>query len=280
MKFAVAALCVIVICGCRIIDPAEEIPSYVQVNTVSLTTTASEGSNSHAITDAWIYIDGELIGGFEIPCKVPVLEEGGHTILILPGVKQNGLSSTRAIYPFYKGWESSINLTRGEISTVSPVFTYFPGISFDWICDFSNVGINFNGTGHTPFPGVYSIQTSSEAFEGSSARIQLTETENYFLGTSSDSFILDQGREIYLECNYKCDQPFTVGLRNCDVPNGSIIPWLVIAPSGEWNKIYIRLNDALIGFPAGAHYSISFQMSNPSGVNNSTFWLDNLKLIN
>lgn len=260
--------------ACSVLDPAEDIPSYVNIDYVSFSVSANEGSASAAITDAWIYLDGELLGAYEIPCKVPVLAEGAHTLLVLPGVKQNGMSTLRAIYPFYKGWESTVVLTRGRITTVEPAFTYFAGTNFVWNCEFYAQATNFNAWNH---PG-YAEEAGAEAFEIRSAKVELSNAAPYFLGTSSDSFLLDPANELYLECNYKCDQAFTIGLRNCTT--GDIIRWLEVAPSANWNKIYVRLNDALIGLPSDNYYSVSFEMSKPETSATSTLRLDNLKLIN
>lgn len=268
------------ISGCKLIDPAEEIPSYISISSVSLTTSGNEGSGSHAITDAWIYIDGELLGAYEIPCKVPVLAEGAHTVLVLPGIKQNGMSSLRAIYPFYKGWETTVDLTRGAIDTLTPAFTYFPGTTFHWNCEFSGIATNFDPDGEAVFPGLMTTVSAPEAFEGFSGRIDLDETEYFFHGESSAAFVLDFSKEIYLECDYRSTQPFIIGLRNNDIGPGSPIQCLIVYPSDAWNKIYVRLNDALSGFPQGAHYSVTFEMTNPAGQSSSTLWLDNLKLIN
>lgn len=264
--------------GCKVIDPAEEIPAYINIQSVSFSAGANQGSSSCAITDAWIYVDGKLIGGFEIPCSVPVLADGYHTVLVLAGVKQNGMSSLRAIYPFYKGWESSVNLTRGQKTIITPAFTYFPAVLPKWNCVFSSIGTSLYSTGPVIYPGVFMVESGSEAFEGVSAKIDLNVTENYWLGTSTDSFLIDQSREIYLECNYKCDQPFTIAIRNCN--DGGIMRWLQVAPSQQWNKIYVRLNDAFVGLPADDHYSVAFEMTNLVGSPSSTLRLDNLKLIN
>ena len=279
MRYALLLLTALSFAGCSLIDPAEEIPSYVSIHSVSFTAASNQGTSSHAITDAWIYIDGELMGAYEIPCKVPVLKEGTHTVLVLAGIKQNGLSSMRAIYPYYKGWESTVELTRGQITVLAPAFTYYPGVEPVWNSEFSGSWSNFNGTGHAPFPAAYAVVTGPDAFEGSAARIQLNETENSYYGTSSDSFLLDLSKEIYLECNYRCDQPFVIGLRNCDPGQGYTISWLEVAASATWNKLYVRLNDALEGQPASAHYSISFAAVKPSESATGTIWLDNLKLI-
>jgi hypothetical protein len=261
--------------ACKLIDPAEEIPSYINISSVELSTNSTEGTASHKITDAWIYVDGKLLGAYEIPCTVPVLAEGNHTIIVLPGIKENGMSSLRAIYPFYKGWETTVDLRRGAVDTLAPSFTYFPATNFEWNCTFSGNASNFNPDTVT----LLSIVSPPEAFEGNSGRVDLSPAHSFFHGESSSSFLLDPSQEIYLECNYKCTQPFVVGLKNTDDPASQTIQCLVVASSESWNKIYVRLNDALYGYPSG-HYKVVIEMSNPIGQPSSTLWLDNLKLLN
>jgi hypothetical protein len=50
---------------------------------VSLNTSASEGSASHKITDAWVYVDDQLVGVWEVPSKIPALEAGEHTVKVV-----------------------------------------------------------------------------------------------------------------------------------------------------------------------------------------------------
>lgn len=94
---------------CSIVDPAEDIPSYIHIDNITLSAIGNQGSSSAAITEAWIFMDGELVGGFELPCTVPILAAGNHSFIIKGGVKMNGLTSTRAIYPSWKGWEGTLN---------------------------------------------------------------------------------------------------------------------------------------------------------------------------
>lgn len=65
--------------SCELIDEPEEIPSYVQIDTIKVQTrNADEGSKSHNIKDAWLFVNNQLVGPFELPMKAPVLEEGEH----------------------------------------------------------------------------------------------------------------------------------------------------------------------------------------------------------
>lgn len=265
--------------GCSILDPAEEIPSYVRINSISLTINNSniEGTGSQKITDAWVYVDGELLGGYEMPVSIPILKEGTHTILILAGIKQNGLSTTRAIYPKYKGWESSITLTRGQVVTVNPVVQYFPITNFVWMCDFDGAGTNIDDS-DGPWPNRLQVLSGSEAFENFSGYVTLNSDTNEFYAQSSLAYTLDNSQDVYLEMNYKCNQEFVVGIKN--TTNGDFVPWCEVQGSTGWNKIYIRLNDAILTQPPGGVYHVYIAMKKADDVSNPFLWIDELKLIN
>jgi hypothetical protein len=69
--------------GCSKFDPSEPIPSYIKIDAVSIDATTAQGSNNaKGIIDAWIYVDEELIGVFELPLNVPVLKSDKRTIKI------------------------------------------------------------------------------------------------------------------------------------------------------------------------------------------------------
>ena len=48
--------------GCEVINPDEEIPSYLYIPKITLNTDyPSQGSNSNGIADGWVYVDDYLI---------------------------------------------------------------------------------------------------------------------------------------------------------------------------------------------------------------------------
>ncbi len=265
--------------GCSVFDPAEEIPSYVRIESISLQINNSviEGSGSQKITDAWVYVDGDLIGAFEMPVNIPVLAEGTHQILVLAGVKQNGLSTTRAIYPFYKGWQSTITLTRGQILTVSPVVEYYSATNFMWMCDFDQPGTNINDN-FGPWPGRLQEVSGPMAYEIESGYVTLTADTFEFYAQSSLAYEFEGQYDIYLEMNYSCNQNFVIGLY-C-VETAAYIPWVEVSNSDTWNKIYIRLNDAVLTQPPGSRYHVYVAMKKDETVPNPWLAIDNLKLIN
>ena len=60
--------------SCELFNKPEEIPAYVKIETpVLITDPQTQGANSNAITDGWIYINDEPIGVLEFPAEFPVL---------------------------------------------------------------------------------------------------------------------------------------------------------------------------------------------------------------
>ncbi|MCD6346268.1 MAG: hypothetical protein J7L96_02485, partial [Bacteroidales bacterium] len=121
--FGLIALVFIVLMGsCEIINPPEQIPSYIRIDTFNvLVNDFDQGSASHMITDIWINIGGKIIGTYVMPFTIPTLETGLQTVIISPGIKVNGISASRRKYPFYKPVKLDIELHEGEIHLIEPV---------------------------------------------------------------------------------------------------------------------------------------------------------------
>lgn len=267
--------------SCRIIDPSEDIPSYIRIDSVTLSTSPDQGSNSQKITDAWIYVDNELIGAFELPCTVPVLMEGTHTISVRAGVKEDGMSTMRAIYSYYAHWQSSVTLVRGNVAEVSPVFQYTSTSHFAWKYDFEGSFGTYDDHSYNPFPGLVNIITNTDAFETSSGYVHLDANMNYCLLQSSDSFQLNPQSELWLEANYRCNQEFSIGLLNTSstTANPELINWVAVAPSLTWNKIYVRFNDAIAGLPLTNYYKVFVRMQLTGQQSDGHYYFDNFKLV-
>ncbi|UPT65780.1 MAG: hypothetical protein M0D57_14835 [Sphingobacteriales bacterium JAD_PAG50586_3] len=127
--------------ACKKEVPNGGIPAYIQIDTIKVTTNANQGSASHKVTDAWIFVDSEPLGAFQLPCKIPVLKEGNHTILVRGGIKMNGISATRVPYPFYQFYQTDVNLVKEQVTVIQPTVTYFTDLLFPYKEDFTSGGI-------------------------------------------------------------------------------------------------------------------------------------------
>ncbi|MES2398217.1 MAG: hypothetical protein V4549_19535, partial [Bacteroidota bacterium] len=105
--------------SCELYNPAEPIPAYIRIDKIDLATIPGQGTDSHKITDAWVYIDEQLIGCFELPATFPVLYEGSHQVKIAPGIKVNGIAATRSPYPFFNPNTQVVSFQKGATVNLS-----------------------------------------------------------------------------------------------------------------------------------------------------------------
>ena len=79
-----------------------EVPCYISIDDIQVNEYAnSAGTN---VTDAWVYINDNLQGVYELPARFPVLAQGKQKLRIRAGIKDNGIAATRVAYPFYSSF--------------------------------------------------------------------------------------------------------------------------------------------------------------------------------
>lgn len=277
------------ICSCELYNPTEPIPAYIHIDKITLaknvtgfpnSSTGDEGSLSHKITDAWVYIDEQLIGCFELPVTFPVLYEGNHQIRIRAGIKVNGIAATRAPYPFYNDFSQSISLEKGTRVNLAPGVTYNENTHF-------SIMENFESVGHTMIKSIHSdttlqVLTSPDpyVFEGNKSGIAYIEPAHKFECISVDSFLLPKGgASVFLEFNYKSNYNFIVGV----IANGSAstqqFEALSFNPSSTWNKAYVNLTPTISGTYSANNYKITIGMINNTNSDSLALLLDNIKLV-
>ncbi len=285
--------------SCNLINPAEPIPAYIHIEKIGLTTNyATEGSNSSKITDAWVYMDGELVGCFELPVTFPVIADNGmHNFVIKPGIKVNGIAATRAPYPFYNSYNATISLTKGVVTTMSPMVTYVSNINWStgsvagsmWKDDFEGTGTT---TDTSPTPGVNTIiekisRTTDPAnvFEGTYSGIaRLNNSDHTYcevINTSPSTTYLPGGTSpVFLEMNYKCNYPFTIGLFAYSAATSVKMSIINLhSTSDQWNKVYIYVTPQISQASNPIYFNMFLGMLNTDNVPNPYFAVDNIKLV-
>jgi hypothetical protein len=261
----------------------EPIPSYIHISQINLTTNYStEGSSKEPkILDAWVYIDGNTVGAFEMPFTVPVLFYGTHTLRIFPGIKENGIAETRIAYPFYALYQQTVNLTAQTITTISPTTTYLSSTNFIWLEDFEGSSPSICDT--TNSDTVMKIITS-DVFEGvGSGGVFLESGKTKYTGISCNKFVLSKnGSPIFLELHYKTNTEFQVGIIGYDSNNLVNVQTtaLTLRPIDVWNKVYVNLTDEVTSATNSVKFAIFFSMLKNPDLSTSYFYLDNVKLLN
>jgi len=265
--------------SCEVFHPKIEVPSYVKIDNISLTTNYPvEGTNSSKITDAWVYIDGNLIGIFTLPSKFPVLAQGNHEIIIKPGIKVNGIAMARGYYPFYQQFSSTINFKPDVTETINPTVHYENNpLIFQWMEDFETSGVTLEKFGSSDTT-IEKTSIASQVFEGNySGIINLTSEKPYALVATINNYVLPKAsKPVFIEMNYKTNNAFKVLIYGNAT---EAIEVLTINPNTDWNKIYLNVTPMSNYSSNYTYYKIAFEATKSSDIEEGIILLDNIKLI-
>jgi len=262
-------------------------PAWLQVNKWTLTANPSlsglEGVLTENISDAWVYIDDELIGVFQVPFKIPILKSGNVNVKVFPTIKNNGISATKKIYPFLKEYSINATLVQNQTLTINPTTQYKENLYF-WKENFEDVN---NTIINDPNTSAASLTISSEnlqPFNGNFyGKVVLNATDSTWIAYTNEQLNLPKGKECYLEIDYKVTNNVTTGL--IYVTSSSTINNVHIRLNAQkpdvavWKKMYIDLRELVGNAPSGSTYLQSFTARLDKDISEGIILIDNLKVI-
>lgn len=282
-------LFIILVSSCSIIDPKEDIPAFIEIDSISLDTrqpgdpgfTVLEGTSSSNIKDAWVFINDNLDGVYELPARIPV-PTGSQTLRVSPGIFNNGIAKDRVIYPFFNDHLQELDLVSEEIIQIEPVVQYFEDQMVFWHEDFEQASVKIESL---PFSelSISSIFDSSVSFEGEGCgSIVLTDTEDHFEAQTIADLDVAFNTTLYLELNYLNTNRFTVGMRNDFTDNNEVSlvgfnPSLDENGEAQWKKAYIFFTPIISS--VGASEDIEIFIKANKEVDDPLILLDNLKIV-
>ncbi len=243
----------------------------------------------HAITDAWVYIDGQLIGVFQLPATFPVLQQGTHTLLVQPGVMKDGIAETRIAYPFFQSITRTIDLVpektlnEGILNT-----TYLSKTIFIWKEDFDNAAITLDTTAAATTKINQTPPGDTLTLQGIHSGIITLDTVGATLACASHSmFPIPSSSGAFLELNFNLNCNLTVGVNLYD-ENSTLItnaPIMTLNPTTNqqpnrksWKKIYIDLSTALSSYSGEKYFKVYYYFENTTG-DHYQIVLDNIKVL-
>lgn len=290
--YLILALQTLIFNCCKVIDQPEAIPSFISINNIDLKINNSqEGTASHSITDAWVYVDGNLEGVYELPAeKIPLHYQGEHELKIYAGIKRNGISADRKKYDFYTPYTIQLNLIQDSIIELLPEVEYENDI-FIWLEDFEDPQPKFERANLSD-TNIYIINSpSTELFEGNCGAISMTPT-NYLCEIRTNEldfndFPTNLNIPAYMEMNYKCNHEFVVGIlhKGNGIPTYLSQPLITLVPTtdengiDQWNKTYLYLPDATNFYPSATDFDIYIAVLNSNSSDDIEIRLDNIKVI-
>lgn len=284
MKLLYAIAFAFLFAGCDIFDKDEEIPSFLYIEKADLVTNSNtQGANTHAIVDATVFANSIFVGTFELPATVPILERGNTRISIGAGIKNNGISTNRVIYPFYEINRRDITLVPDAVTPISAdstvTFNYFSeGITY-YIEGFEELGNTLEGFPENNVEFNVIDSPPEDVSRGQSLMINLTPEANvFYAATTWNMTNLPKGFNMYMEIDYKGNHPVDIGIITRDNPNSKIFAG-GLSPSDEWTKVYLELTNEVSEQFTNDVFDIFLESRIQEGQSNRTIYIDNIKFL-
>lgn len=286
MRFLLAGLFIATYSSCNLINPDEEPPAYIEVNSFSFDpnpTLAEMGpSTSTKIKDVWVYVDNDFIGTFELPARFPVLKNGPAEIILSPGILLNGISATRSPYPFYSGSTHNVELPSNGTISISPVTSYFQSVECEYCESFEGAGFSLSATNQSDTTMYQLPSGDPNIFEGNSSGVVYLDTANtvFEVASTTDYPLPGAGAPVYLEFDYKINQTMQAGLYVTQ-SDGTLVqvPLITLNPTDGWNKTYIQLGYTVSAYSTATGFKVYFGAIKSSAVEHPVFYLDNIKVV-
>lgn len=263
-------------------------PSYLEIPAISLQTDeATEGANSHGIVDAWVYMDNKSLGVFELPARIPIMDEGSHEFIIYAGVKNNGISATRIKYPMYDRFDTILTLIKNQTVIINPTVHYKTNIQFEMIEDFEDTGIEFSADIISDTPMVFIDKTDYPSIVQYGQRcggVFITEQDSIFKAATSTFLDLPKGEDVFLEIDFKSNNSIRMGViaqNSADFIEHT--PYVQMNAQDEsswvWKKIYIDLKEDVSVEQNATSYEIYLLSVIDPDMTLGKIYLDNIKVL-
>ncbi|MBC7884109.1 MAG: hypothetical protein H7X99_01440 [Saprospiraceae bacterium] len=265
--------------SCGLTDNQNPVPSFIDLKEpVVLLKGGPDLYDTHKITDVWVFADGQILGVFPLPAKVPLeVQDSDVEITILAGIRNNGMNDIPVFYPFYKSIVKTLKPVGNEIYQIPLNFEYSGSALFPINEGFetgNSLTLDLDNK-----PSTFLTVTSDEASAGiKSGMITLT-NEQHFIEIASDAAVRDGQNSrgaSYIELDYKGDGEISVGLAKTQ---GSLIliEYVLFVPCKQnWNKIYIDVTDKL-SVKDYDEYRIALGFRRTSTSDTSKIYIDNVK---
>ena len=285
------ALAVFFLPGCDKFEGDQTIPSYLRIDSLGfITDNDIQGTNNQKIVDAWVYVDDDLIGGFELPATIPILVEGKHKLEIRPGILLNGIADTRTPYPCIEPINiNDFNFVKDSVVKAFGITSYLSNTEFVWMEDFEDASLAIRKSPNSD-TGIVRTQPAGaqgayiDDFSQYSGISYLDAGRNYLQLVSDDGngegFVFDRGDFIFLELNYRNNIPIVVGVY-IKLLDNTIEErlFLIINPTDTWNKIYVNFTPIVNETVDAVNYTIYIEAFMTENTGTSFVMLDNIKLV-
>ena len=254
------------------------IPSYINIPNFIL----DDEDTTHNITDAWVYINEQLQGVYELPVEIPILANKEQNLRIKAGIKINGISATRSAYPYYSSYiDESFVFESGKTTTIVPIVSYTDSAKSRLYVE------NFEPENNSSGYSIENTNNSDTVFE-----VINEGTNHYAIGALSDSISLFEitniegfselpsgNHPVFIELLYKNNTRFQIGLYINKDEAVEVAELIWVAPKDEWSKIYVNITNIINSNLSANSFKVFIKMERDFDLSENYTYFDNLKLV-
>ena len=247
------------------------VPVYLKIDAITL----DENNTITNITDAWVYIDDQLQGVYELPANFPVLAFCEHKLRVKAGIKGNGIASSRIPYPFFGSFIDTVIFIPDTTITINPIVSYLEGTHF-WLEDFEGAGVDLETT---PISDTTLLEFTDSLGNQYGGGILDNLLITFEIATDELLDLPQAGSPVFLELDYKSNTPFLVGVY-INYPQSVVQKDLLwINPKQDWNKIYINLTQSISEGINATSFKLFIGMQRDPSLDKNELYFDNVKVV-
>ncbi len=280
-KISIFLLLTSFIISCDVINPEEQIPTYVKIDNIRVLDKHQNPVTSKVTSASLSYGNSNsisLVGVFRLPMITPVLANEDGDLFILPGVDTDGRISQSYKYPFYKLVKDTIEYKPGDTIDYGTVTCYLIDTFEAKLNDGFENGSSFHVEGPDSAAST-TIQSQIVSSGNQALELKLSDPQDVAYYTSDIQLSLRYNKSTFLEFDYYSEADFGVVLFYLDqqTQNYQEFNLLGVRGKGEWNKLYVNLTDE-VNYLGPTNLRVGFKLLRNDAPEVKVY-LDNVKFI-
>lgn len=276
--------------GCNTINPKEQVPTYIHVDSFHFEFNSLVGNGqvatSHDINTVWAYYNNSPIGVFDLPATFPVMTNGDSAtgeLTLAPGVPINGFNDLLSGYPFYTLDNWTFKAQPGKVLTHNPKTSFYNSSKISNVATFDNsfkVEMQVLGGISGLVPIVPAYDDSLRFWGNGVGSITLNSVIDSSVDSTIQEFSIAAGQNSQiLELDYKGDLVLYIGIKPY-IGGITQNTWYLAStkPTAVWKKIYVALQD-YVAQQQATSYKFYIKAVLPSGQTRGRELLDNIQIV-
>jgi len=269
---------------------SDQTPSFLSIDSVNVDVAPAQGNNIHEISALQVYANGDFLGLFEIPFKIPVLKTGKVKFQFIPYVRLNGSKNQWAPHRCFTSRDTILEINQLKNTTIVPTFFFKDNVMVRFEEDFNDGNSKMKAVILNKGDSLFvesrdfdlngRFKTKSPVFI---ARFNDQDTLAFMDFGTFESFpnMPSDGKSVQFDFDIKADLPVQLSIvRTISGGVTEVVPYLYINPTdGKWKRFYVDLVHELSGQLGTVSAQILFSVNKPAGkIANREICLDNLRL--